>query len=99
MAGATVVRLTYGYTPKDEEDEYIGIAERAMDSFSLLTTPGMFMVDIFPFRTFIHTAISVPAGLMAQYSEIHSFGAVQANSPTMADVPVRARQSPYEICA
>jgi hypothetical protein len=50
MAGSTVLRLTYGYTPKDEEDEYIAIAERAVDSFSLLTTPGMFMVDVFPFR-------------------------------------------------
>ncbi|CAE6484159.1 unnamed protein product [Rhizoctonia solani] len=47
-AGATVVRLTYGYTPKDEDDEYIKIAEAVMDHFSLATTPGAFMVDIFP---------------------------------------------------
>ncbi|CUA73160.1 hypothetical protein RSOLAG22IIIB_10600 [Rhizoctonia solani] len=32
-AGATVVRLTYGYTPKDENDEYIKIAERAHGQF------------------------------------------------------------------
>ncbi|KDN34391.1 hypothetical protein RSAG8_12524, partial [Rhizoctonia solani AG-8 WAC10335] len=47
-AGATVVRLAYGYTPKDEDDEYIKIAELAMVHFSLATTPGAFMVDILP---------------------------------------------------
>ncbi|KAJ1300548.1 hypothetical protein OPQ81_002202 [Rhizoctonia solani] len=47
-SGATVVRLTYGYTPKDQDDEYIKIAERAMENFALVTTPGMFLVDIFP---------------------------------------------------
>ncbi|CAE7159557.1 unnamed protein product [Rhizoctonia solani] len=50
-AGATVVRLVYAYTPKDEDDEYIKIAERAMGNFSLATTPGMFLVDLFPLCT------------------------------------------------
>ncbi|CAE6459815.1 unnamed protein product [Rhizoctonia solani] len=52
-AGATVVRLTYGYIPRDEDDEYIKIAERAMDNFALATTPGMFMVDVFPLLQYI----------------------------------------------
>ncbi|GAB1525335.1 hypothetical protein RhiTH_008494 [Rhizoctonia solani] len=52
-AGATVARLTYGYTPKEEGDEYISIAERAMDNFALATTPGLFIVDIFPLLKYI----------------------------------------------
>jgi hypothetical protein len=47
-AGATVVRLTYGYTPKDEGDEYIKQAELVMGAFSLASTPGAFLVDTFP---------------------------------------------------
>lgn len=47
-AGTSVVRLTYGYTPKEKNDGYIAIAERAMDSFSQAAAPGRFMVDILP---------------------------------------------------
>ncbi|CAE7110694.1 unnamed protein product [Rhizoctonia solani] len=52
-AGATVVRLTYGYTPKDQDNEYIKIAELVMDHFSLASTPGAFMVDIFPILRYV----------------------------------------------
>ena len=51
-AGASVVKLTYGYTVKDKSDEYITVAERAAESFSVATTPGMFMVDVLPSRMF-----------------------------------------------
>ncbi|KAF8607170.1 cytochrome P450 [Ceratobasidium sp. AG-I] len=47
-AGATVVKLTYGYTVKDNSDEYIRVAERALNTFSTATTPGAFLVDVFP---------------------------------------------------
>ncbi|CUA68411.1 O-methylsterigmatocystin oxidoreductase [Rhizoctonia solani] len=52
-AGATVVRLTYGYTPKDKDDEYIKTAEVVMDNFSSATTPGAFMVDVLPALRYI----------------------------------------------
>ncbi|KAL5639453.1 hypothetical protein ACGC1H_006825 [Rhizoctonia solani] len=52
-AGATVVRLTYGYTPKDQDDGYIKIAELAMEHFSLASTPGTFLVDVFPILKYI----------------------------------------------
>lgn len=44
------MKLTYGYTVRDRSDEYIKIAERAMITFSAATTPGAFLVDIFPSR-------------------------------------------------
>ncbi|QRW13374.1 cytochrome P450 family protein [Ceratobasidium sp. AG-Ba] len=52
-AGASVVKLTYGYTVHDNSNEYIIMAERAMDSFSTLTTPGAFMVDFFPWLRYV----------------------------------------------
>ncbi|CCO37484.1 O-methylsterigmatocystin oxidoreductase Short=OMST oxidoreductase [Rhizoctonia solani AG-1 IB] len=52
-AGATVVRLTYGYTPKDEGDEYIKQAELVMGAFSLASTPGAFLVDTFPILKYV----------------------------------------------
>ncbi|KAH7320361.1 cytochrome P450 [Rhizoctonia solani] len=45
--GATVVRLTYGYTPEDQDDEYIKITETAIDHFASGSTPGAFMCDMF----------------------------------------------------
>ncbi|CEL58967.1 O-methylsterigmatocystin oxidoreductase OS=Aspergillus flavus (strain ATCC 200026 / FGSC A1120 / NRRL 3357 / JCM 12722 / SRRC 167) GN=ordA PE=2 SV=1 [Rhizoctonia solani AG-1 IB] len=48
-AGATVAKLTYGYDVKDESDEYIDKAERALGAFAYATTPGRFLVDYFPF--------------------------------------------------
>jgi hypothetical protein len=44
------MKLTYGYTVHGQSDEYIAAAERAMDSFADLTTPGRFLVDSFPWR-------------------------------------------------
>ncbi|KAF8607171.1 cytochrome P450 [Ceratobasidium sp. AG-I] len=47
-AGATVVKLTYGYTVSDNSDEYLKVAERAVNKFSAATAPGAFLVDVFP---------------------------------------------------
>ncbi|KAG8744096.1 hypothetical protein FRC10_010777 [Ceratobasidium sp. 414] len=55
-AGATVVKLTYGYTVHDQSDEHIIAAEQAMESFSLLTAPGAFMVDMFPWLQYVPSA-------------------------------------------
>ena len=44
------MKLTYGYTVKDKSDEYIKVAERAVNTFSAATAPGAFLVDIFPSR-------------------------------------------------
>ncbi|KAG8691662.1 hypothetical protein FRC09_011561 [Ceratobasidium sp. 395] len=55
-AAATVVKLTYGYTVHDTSDEYIMAAEQAMDSFSHLSAPGAYLVDIFPWLQYIPLA-------------------------------------------
>lgn len=51
--GATAIKLTYGYTVKDESDEFIVRAERSVDSFSYASTPGRYLVDTFPFLKFL----------------------------------------------
>lgn len=48
-AGAIVLKLVYGYNVEDGNDRFINLADNAMVMFSLVTTPGAFVVDIFPF--------------------------------------------------
>ncbi|KAG8762903.1 hypothetical protein FRC11_007232, partial [Ceratobasidium sp. 423] len=52
-AGATVTKLTYGYDVRDESDEFIAKAERALGVFAYTSTPGTFLVDFFPFLKYL----------------------------------------------
>lgn len=47
-AGAIILRISYGYQVKENNDPFIDLADRAMDGISQATTPGAFMVDILP---------------------------------------------------
>lgn len=47
-AGATILKLTYGYNVESPNDRFVVLADTAMEMFSTVTTPGAFMVDIFP---------------------------------------------------
>ncbi|KAG9098442.1 hypothetical protein FRC07_010644 [Ceratobasidium sp. 392] len=49
-AGATLIKLTYGYDVKDRHDYFLNLAEEAVSMFSVVTTPGSFLVDTFPWR-------------------------------------------------
>jgi hypothetical protein len=49
-SGAVVLRIIYGYTPEAHgSDPLVDQAEKAMADFADVTTPGRYMVDIFPF--------------------------------------------------
>ncbi|KAG2347075.1 cytochrome P450 [Suillus weaverae] len=48
-AGAIILRFSYGYEVKENNDPFIDLAERAMDRFSRSAAPGAFIVDIVPF--------------------------------------------------
>ncbi|CAE6410557.1 unnamed protein product [Rhizoctonia solani] len=52
-AGATVTKLTYGYDVKEESDEFIAKAERALGVFAYASTPGTFLVDFFPILKYL----------------------------------------------
>ncbi|KAG1729789.1 cytochrome P450 [Suillus lakei] len=48
-AGALILRISYGYEVKENNDPFVDLAKIALDNFSLTTTPGAFMVDSIPF--------------------------------------------------
>ncbi|KAG8747883.1 hypothetical protein FRC10_010502 [Ceratobasidium sp. 414] len=52
-AGATVLKLAYGYDVRDRDDRFIVLADKTMDMFSILTTPGAFLVDTFPLLRYL----------------------------------------------
>ncbi|KAG9098915.1 hypothetical protein FRC07_010575, partial [Ceratobasidium sp. 392] len=52
-SGATLIRLVYGYDVKDRHDYFLNLAEEAVSTFSIATTPGNFLVDTFPWLMYI----------------------------------------------
>ncbi|KAJ8096416.1 hypothetical protein PM082_011579 [Marasmius tenuissimus] len=52
-AGAIVLRVAYGYTAKDYDDEFVDAGNTAMKSFNEGCTPGAFMVNNLPALRFI----------------------------------------------
>ncbi|KAH9928065.1 cytochrome P450 [Fomitopsis serialis] len=53
FAGASILKIIYGYTVEKENDEYLRIVDTAMDEFSVATAPGAYLADIFPILTHI----------------------------------------------
>ncbi|EKM77557.1 hypothetical protein AGABI1DRAFT_130252 [Agaricus bisporus var. burnettii JB137-S8] len=50
---AIMMKITYGITVKDKDDEYISCAEEALKGLGEAATPGRFLVDIFPIMKWI----------------------------------------------
>ena len=46
------MKVIYGYDVQEHGDYYVDLAEDAVNMFSLVTTPGLFFVDVFPWRKF-----------------------------------------------
>lgn len=42
--------ITYGITVADNEDQYINMAEKALEGAGQAASPGAFLVDLIPFR-------------------------------------------------
>ncbi|KAJ6502264.1 cytochrome P450 [Mycena sanguinolenta] len=47
-SGALALRITYGYTVRDEKDPLIELITKVMQEFSEAITPGAFIVDLLP---------------------------------------------------
>ncbi|KAF8665749.1 hypothetical protein AX16_000197 [Volvariella volvacea WC 439] len=47
-AGAIVLRISYGYEVKENNDPFVELADKATEQFSLATAPGGFLVDVIP---------------------------------------------------
>ena len=48
LAGATILRISFGYTLKEERDELVDVVNEAVHGFVVSTTPGAFLVDAIP---------------------------------------------------
>ena len=49
-AGAIILRISYGYEVKENNDPFVELADKATEQFSLATAPGGFLVDVIPVR-------------------------------------------------
>lgn len=49
-AGAIILRMSHGYTPKEQDDPIVHCVDRATKQFSDATAPGAFLVDVIPAR-------------------------------------------------
>ncbi|KAG1741078.1 cytochrome P450 [Suillus lakei] len=47
-AGAIILRISYGYDVKENNDPFVDLADRALDQLSQSAVTGAFMVDIVP---------------------------------------------------
>ncbi|CCM01203.1 uncharacterized protein FIBRA_03251 [Fibroporia radiculosa] len=79
-AAAIILTMTYGYQIKGDKDPLIEIVDRAMAQFTVLTTPGTFLADIFP--SLEHVPSWVPGTGWKQ----RALGARQ-DTDAMLDVP------------
>ncbi|KAJ7639244.1 cytochrome P450 [Roridomyces roridus] len=53
FAGTTLLNVTCGYQPKDENDSFLQLADESMKQFSELTGANAFAVDTFPFLRYV----------------------------------------------
>ncbi|KAJ7251135.1 cytochrome P450 [Mycena haematopus] len=53
FASAIVIKVAYGYTPSDENDELLMLANEAMEGFSEMTAINAFAVDSIPILRFV----------------------------------------------
>ncbi|ELU43310.1 cytochrome P450 oxidoreductase OrdA-like, putative [Rhizoctonia solani AG-1 IA] len=62
---ATVLKVTYGYSVKDKCDPILTKAEEAINMFSYVTLPGMWLVDYFPisreWKKLVQECVDMPA--------------------------------------
>ncbi|EKM56473.1 uncharacterized protein PHACADRAFT_253615, partial [Phanerochaete carnosa HHB-10118-sp] len=47
-AGAIILKLSYGYEIREDQDPLVDLVNRVMEQFTEATTPGAFLVDVFP---------------------------------------------------
>ncbi|TFY66488.1 hypothetical protein EVG20_g4599 [Dentipellis fragilis] len=52
-AGSIALKLSHGYNVQDKDDPFVRLADRGVESFSLATRPGAFLVDLFPILRFV----------------------------------------------
>lgn len=54
-AGTIILKLAYGYTAQEEADPMVILVEKAMETMTPATSPGVWLVDTLPFLRFLPT--------------------------------------------
>ncbi|KAK7695619.1 hypothetical protein QCA50_000255 [Cerrena zonata] len=52
-AGAIIMMITYGYSVTEGKDPYVDMVDKAMENFTVTTTPGAFLVDVLPVLRYV----------------------------------------------
>ncbi|KAK7692050.1 hypothetical protein QCA50_005455 [Cerrena zonata] len=52
-ASGIIMKITYGYSVTEGKDPYVDIVDKAMENFSVTTTPGAFLVDVLPILRYV----------------------------------------------
>ena len=53
LFAASIIRIGYGIDMDKSEVDYLGIAEEAMEKFSIIFVPGKYLVETFPILRFL----------------------------------------------
>ncbi|KAF8547387.1 cytochrome P450 [Imleria badia] len=53
-AGSVILKISLGYSVKEDGDPLVEMANKAMHNFSVITTPGRFLVDMLPILQNLH---------------------------------------------
>lgn len=52
--GYSVLQVSYGYQPQNENDPLVRVADDATSQLGMLLAPGGFVVDALPFCKYTH---------------------------------------------
>ncbi|EKM56472.1 uncharacterized protein PHACADRAFT_207702 [Phanerochaete carnosa HHB-10118-sp] len=53
MAGCIILKLSHGYEVREGHDHLIELVDTATEQFSMATSPGAFLVDVFPLLRYV----------------------------------------------
>ncbi|KAG8214153.1 cytochrome P450 [Butyriboletus roseoflavus] len=53
MTGSVILKISHGYTVKEDRDPLVEMANNVANNLSMIATPGRFLVDIFPILRYL----------------------------------------------
>ena len=59
LAGCEIMGIAYGIEVAGREDPYIDTAEHAVGAVVATCSPGSYLVNIMPFRTYLPNAVTI----------------------------------------
>lgn len=61
MTSSIILKISHGYSVKDNDDPLVEMANRAMRNISVVTSPGRYLVDLIPMCMYIVALRCMPA--------------------------------------